>query len=103
MDSSSEIVVRVDPELADLVPRFLANRARDVEKLREALARDDHEAIRATGHVLKGVGGGYGFPTISEIGARIERCGLDHKPGEAAEAVTELADYLARVRVEVSG
>ena len=95
-----EIVVKVDPDIADMVPRFLANRARDVEKVREALARSDHEAVRATGHVLKGVGGGYGFPVISEIGARIERAGIDKAPAEAESALAELADYLARVRVE---
>jgi len=59
------IVVKVDPEIADMVPRFLENRSRDVARLREALGRADAEAVRAIGHTLNGVGGGYGFPAIS--------------------------------------
>lgn len=98
--TSNEIVVRVDAEIADMVPLFLANRRRDVELLREAIARGDDEAVRRTGHILKGVGGGYGFPGISKIGERIECAALDREPAALGMAVDELADFLARVRVE---
>jgi HPt (histidine-containing phosphotransfer) domain-containing protein len=94
------IVVKVDPDIADMVPRFLANRSRDVERLREAIGRADAEAVRAIGHTLNGVGGGYGFPAISELGARIEEDGGAGRIDAATRAVDELADYLARVQVE---
>ena len=94
------IVVKVDPDIADMVPRFLENRSRDVARLREALGRADAEAVRAIGHTLNGVGGGYGFPAISEFGARIEEAGAARQTDTAARVVDELADYLARVQVE---
>jgi HPt (histidine-containing phosphotransfer) domain-containing protein len=98
---AGEIVVRVDPEIAEMVPRVLTNRGRDVDTLRQALAAGDHEAVRKTGHALKGVGGGYGFPMISEMGERIEQGTLDGQMEAVGRAVDELADFLARVRVEL--
>ena len=97
------IVVKVDPDYADMVPRFLENRSRDVARLREALSRADAEAVRAIGHTLNGVGGGYGFPAISEFGARIEQAGAARETDVAARIVDELADYLERVQVEPGG
>lgn len=97
----SVIVVKVDAEYADMVPRFLANRSRDVVALREALARSDRETVRRTGHILKGVGGGYGFRQISDLGERIEDAALDSPSATIASAVDELADFLARVRIEI--
>ena len=95
-----EIVVQVDPEIADMIPRFLENRARDVAILREAMARSDLEGARKTGHTLKGVGGGYGFPRISEVGGHIEEAAEEGRAEAVAAAIEELADYLGRVRVE---
>jgi HPt (histidine-containing phosphotransfer) domain-containing protein len=99
--AGSEIVVTVDPEIADMVPRFLENRAKDLETLRAAIAAGDRDAVRKTGHTLKGVGGGYGFPAISGMGERIEEAALDGRDADAREAIDDLAEFLVRVRVEV--
>src|SRR5688572_11648854 len=53
------IVVRVDPDLHELVPDFLRNRHDDVRVLRDALAAADGETIRRLGHRMTGSGGGY--------------------------------------------
>ena len=60
-------------------PAFLANRGLDLEKLRAALQTEDFLTIQRIGHNCKGIGKGYGFAAISEIGARIEKaaCGRD--------------------------
>jgi histidine phosphotransfer protein HptB len=97
-----KLIVTVDPQIAGLVPRFLANRAADVEKIRAALACADFEAVRATGHGLKGVGGGYGFPRISQLGAAIEEAAERCEAGVIASLAADLADYLARVEVRHS-
>jgi HPt (histidine-containing phosphotransfer) domain-containing protein len=90
--------VQVAGELRDLIPRFLANRRIEVEQLRNAVAHGDLEAARRIGHVLKGVGGGYGFNEISRIGGAIESSvragGRDLK-----ELARELADYLDGVEI----
>jgi len=94
------IAVKVDRDLADLIPGFMQRRRDDVAKLREARAREDLEAIRITGHSMKGTGGGYGFHGLSEIGAAIESAAKARDLAAIDEQVEHLVDYLARVDVE---
>lgn len=93
------IVVHVDPDLEDLVPGFLSNRRNDVHKLSSALERAEFDAIRVTGHSMKGAGGGYGFDEITDIGARIERAALERDAGGIRAGIDALAEYLERVEV----
>jgi len=92
------IVVPIDPGIEDLVPGFLANRARDVESLRSLLVQGDFAAIRIIGHSMKGAGGGYGFDLITELGAGIESAALAADRGAIDALTSELAEYLARVK-----
>jgi histidine phosphotransfer protein HptB len=95
-----KIKVQVDREIQDLVPTFLANRQRDLRALGEALKTGDFNAVRIIGHNLKGVGGGYGFHEISEIGALIEKAGKDAQTEALGELVARYARYLEAVDVE---
>ena len=94
---SEKIIVNIDPDLEDLIPGFLSNRAKDVESIVDLLAKGDLEAIRILGHSMKGAGGGYGFDFITEIGDTIERASLAGDIEVIREANDQLADYLARV------
>ena len=62
---AERILVKVESELASLMPRFLANRHRDLETIAQGLAALDFERLRRTGHDMKGVGAGYGFVEMS--------------------------------------
>lgn len=95
-----KIVVKVDPDLEELIPGFLDNRTRDVVKLREALAGADLATVQSVGHSLKGVGGGYGFQRLSELGAEMEKAARAGNAAPLADLINELADYLGRVVVE---
>lgn len=94
-----KLVVNVDEETAALVPRFLANRAVDVEKIRTALAGPNFDAIRVIGHGLKGVGTGYGFPEISRIGGAIEDAARSREAVMIESLVADLDGYLGRIEV----
>ena len=96
---SDPIVVRVDPDLHELVPDFLRNRRDDVRVLRDALAAADWETIRRLGHRMTGSGGGYGFDAISELGQRLETAARAHDERDARQSTDALAEYLARVVV----
>ncbi|MBI1731767.1 MAG: Hpt domain-containing protein [Gammaproteobacteria bacterium] len=98
--AGEKIVVKVDPDLEELIPGFLENRARDLTRLREALGKNDLPSVQSVGHSLKGVGGGYGFTRLSEIGAEMERAARAGDPAPLPGLVSELADYLGRVVVE---
>ncbi|TDJ68612.1 MAG: Hpt domain-containing protein, partial [Proteobacteria bacterium] len=56
-----KIIVNIDPDLEDLIPGFLNNRAHDVRAINDLLDAEDFGAIRLLGHSMKGAGGGYGF------------------------------------------
>jgi len=89
--------VRISGELRHLIPRFLENRRGEIVELRGAVARNDFEAARKIGHVLKGAGGGYGFHEITRLGAEIERLAV--RGEDLAGLVDALAQYLAAVEV----
>lgn len=96
---TDRIPVVVDPDLAELIPGFLNNRRRDVDKLRTLLAADNFADIRMIGHSMKGAGGGYGFDPITDIGGAIERAALAPDRVAIEQGIAQLADYLARVDV----
>lgn len=100
---TDRIAVIIDPDLADLVPGFLNNRRRDVEKIAALLEVGNFADIRMIGHSMKGAGGGYGFDPISDIGDTIERAALASDSTNIRASIERLADYLARVDVVFGG
>jgi len=97
--ASLSINVYVDPDLADLVPTFLENRGKDLDKLRAAMAGGDYRAIQHIGHSMKGVGGGYGFDRITELGKMIESAAANTDEAGVVEGMEQLADFLQCVVV----
>lgn len=91
--------MRIDQDLKDIVPIFLANRQNDLQKLRRALAQHDFETIRVLGHRMKGDGGGYGFDKITEIGGVMELAAARHDHPAIERHTAELEDFLAHVTV----
>jgi len=51
---------------------FLKNRRGDVVTMRDALDRSDFVAVAMLSHGMRGAGGMFGFPAITEIGAGLE-------------------------------
>jgi len=98
--TGEKILVKVDPDLEELIPGFLENRGKDLTKLRAAMDRNDLPAIQSIGHSLKGVGGGYGFMRLSEIGAELEEAAKAGNAAPLPALINALADYLSRVVVE---
>jgi len=66
-DPRQPIRIRVDAEIAALVPGFLENRRKDVTLVLQAVDQGDFETARVLGHSMKGSGGGYGFDAITDI------------------------------------
>ena len=96
---SESIVVKVDADLADLIPGFLENRHKDAARLAELLERADFAEIRRIGHSMKGVGGGYGFDEITFIGAEIEKAAGAEDADVIARECARLGDYLGRIEI----
>jgi two-component system sensor histidine kinase/response regulator len=93
-------VVRVDADLAELVPGFLENRRTDLDAIASALARADYENVRILGHNMKGSGAGYGFNRITELGASLEQAAGRCESEEIRARAAELSRYLDGLHVK---
>lgn len=96
---TEKIVVEVDAELADLVPNFLANRKKDLQQISAAIERSDHAALRIIGHNMKGVGGGYGFGDITELGKNLELAAKDANQDAIRSVLQRYQDYLSNIEI----
>jgi HPt (histidine-containing phosphotransfer) domain-containing protein len=95
----AHLIVRPEPDLADLIPTYLERRRGDLIALEDALLMGDYPTVRILGHSMKGSGGGYGFDGITEIGQRIESAGVNADPVSARDGIDDLASYLRNVEV----
>jgi len=93
------ILVRANPEFADLIPAFLHNRSQDVIAMRDALDRGDFETVANLGHGMKGAGGSWGFQAITDIGDALEQAAASADNDASRKWVGELSTYLDRVEV----
>lgn len=97
--NSEKIIVKVDPDLEELIPGFLENRIKDVESLKVALGNENHQTMQSIGHSLKGVGGGYGFDGMSDIGAGIETAAKEQNITALMDLIKQLEAYMQNVDV----
>ncbi len=64
-----------------------------------ALNQSDYGHMRVLGHRLKGTGGAYGIPRLTEIGRVIEAAALRGDMVELRRQLAELEAYLRRVEI----
>jgi HPt (histidine-containing phosphotransfer) domain-containing protein len=96
---TERLIIHADPEIADLIPKFLDNRQKDIHMIESALEQNDFETIRLLGHSMKGAGGGYGFDGVTEIGKNLEEAAKEADSNRIRNGIHELAEYLRRVEV----
>jgi histidine phosphotransfer protein HptB len=97
-ERSSGEVVEVDPDIQDLVPRFLENQRTNAARILDLAAATDFDTVRRMGHNMKGTGKGYGFNVISSFGAAIEQAASRGSETEIQKLASELRSYVAAVR-----
>lgn len=95
----NKFVVRIDPDLSDLIPGFLANKRDDSSRIVAAADRSDFDALGRIGHKIKGEGGSYGLDKISDIGAEVERAAKAGDSEAARQCGRELLNYLDAVEI----
>lgn len=96
-------VAAVPADMANLVPSFLARRARELLQLERALAKSDFDAIRTIGDNLYALGAPYGFRRLTAIG-KLMREACDRSDGGLVHLLlNELREYLQRVKIREVG
>ncbi|MDH5693814.1 MAG: ATP-binding protein, partial [Gammaproteobacteria bacterium] len=61
-----------DPELIELVTKFVTGLPEFIEAINKAMENGDVEEVSKTAHKLKGIGGGYGYPMLTTLAAEIQ-------------------------------
>jgi HPt (histidine-containing phosphotransfer) domain-containing protein len=97
--SDDALTVKVSKDIEDLIPVFLANRKKEVETLRTALAAGDFEQLRQVGHRMRGVGHSYGFDRVSTLGKEIEDAARSGDKAALEGCIAAYSHYLSNLRV----
>jgi len=96
---TAKIRLNVEPALRELVPDFLENRRRDLERMRQALHAGDLAAIRDVGQNIRCFSRVYGFDQLTALGEEI-RCAADEcSTMRIVHLQGQLADYLSRIEI----
>lgn len=89
-----------DPAFRGILNEFVAELPAAVRELNEFLAAGNLSELRRAAHTLKGSGGGYGFPQITDAARELEQSILRNDPPARLKSYTEA---LVRVLRSVDG
>ncbi len=70
-DPIVSILLQEEPELGELVSLFIEALPALVDDFASAIGQQDWPAVRQLAHDMKGIGGGYGYPLLSELAGRM--------------------------------
>ncbi|OYW21383.1 MAG: hybrid sensor histidine kinase/response regulator [Sphingomonas sp. 32-62-10] len=92
---------RAERRLAARIPAYLENCRQNVIAMHDALDRSDFGAVTILGHNMRGSGGGFGFPAITDFGAGIEIASQGKNRREVRTLLGGLSSYLDSDRIAV--
>jgi len=88
-----------DPDLLDLVERFVEELPRRIAALQLKLNEQDFQSLAGLAHQLKGAAGGYGFSSITDSAAALERSArVPESLDRLAQELQYLADLCRRAK-----
>ncbi len=61
-----------DADLAEIIDIFVSELPGKLIAMREALANQHHEELQRLAHQLKGAGGSYGYPQLTQVSKKVE-------------------------------
>ena len=86
-----------DPDLAHVVEKFIAYLPDKTTSLTEAARQQDWDTLKDEAHQLKGLGGGYGYPEITQLAAKLEFQILNKNQLEIESLIASLKAYCERI------
>lgn len=92
-----ELLSAVDGTTRPLLPRYLAARRADVDRMKAALQRGDPAVIQTLGHNMKGSGASYGLVQVTQLGDDLELAATRSDWDTIADRIGVLEDLLERI------
>jgi HPt (histidine-containing phosphotransfer) domain-containing protein len=93
-------IIKVDAELADILPAYLKRRREELPRLPALLGAGDFQALAVIGHQLRGSGGGYGLDPLTGIGERMEKSARAKDRAALEAQAAELGAFLDELQLE---
>jgi HPt (histidine-containing phosphotransfer) domain-containing protein len=88
-----------DPDFRELLEEFAAAMPVRRDGLVDAHRRAAYDLLQTRAHQLKGAGGGFGFPRLSELAADLEKACQGQNPAKIAATLEAVVRYLNRITV----
>ena len=101
--SQANVLLEIDPLLADLVPDYVREKRRQMGDLRRLVGDHDLDRVKRLAHDIKGTGTAYGIPDVTRLGRALETAAQHGDESRAAALVEELDALLARVQEQLGG
>lgn len=92
-------MLKEDPSFTELVAQFVEGLQERLRNMENAIRTADFERLRVAAHQLKGSGGGYGYPILTERANDLEKCAKSECVDECIASFAALRDICARVVV----
>ena len=92
------IVVKLDPAVRELVPKFIQVSRERTEAVRRHLGAGALEQAADLAHTLKGGGGAYGFDEVSRLAAELEHAARAGNVKQSECLTESMAQYLCRIQ-----
>ena len=93
-------LVKEDPSFADIVGEFVEGLSARLTAMEEALRGSDFETLRTAAHQLKGSGGGYGYPLVTERATELEQHARAQAHDDCVQSFGELQRICSRIVVD---
>jgi len=87
-----------DPQLAEILPQFVERLPLQLDALCAALAEERLEDAERLAHRLKGAGGSYGYPTLSEAARSLEAAAKARDLGGATATLAGVKEVCAAIQ-----
>ena len=87
-----------DPDMFDLVERFVGGLEKCLDEFRQAFERLDWNCLAGLAHQLKGAGGSYGYAELSKLAREMEAGFRTHSATEFAEWMAEFEKLISAAR-----
>ncbi len=99
-DEAIQSQFAADPDMTEVIDAFVARLPAAIAAMSEALGNNCFEELRRLAHQLKGSGGGYGYPSLTDQALRLEQAAKADDVEAARLAITELQET---IRAAIAG
>jgi HPt (histidine-containing phosphotransfer) domain-containing protein len=98
-DSNDRVIVKVDPDLKDLIPSFMQSIEVELSYIESSVEKGEFDEVKRLAQGIKGSGGGYGFHEVTKLGADIEEAAAKQDVDTIAAKVHSIRVHLAFAQV----